>query len=278
MDRIKLFSIATLLFLLSSGYSGAVVLIESADGDPQAQSNPEFSSATLQTGQGSAGNFAIITCATTAFGPNQFLDPAPGEWTSLSQEFCAGNNCIQGIWTSFLDTPDSEEITCAWTDPQNVFAGTAIRYTGVDTENPIIDIACSEGSGDTAVAPSILTETKSQVLRIFSGSAVSGNDADEAIVNNRAVENDEFGAGASVGVDLQIETQGESNLAFFSGLTGTAEHTFFETDHWVACTIGIRMQPTEPIPTMSEWGFVAIAVFMGAAGVWYLRRRQAQDA
>ncbi|MCH7950783.1 MAG: IPTL-CTERM sorting domain-containing protein [Candidatus Dadabacteria bacterium] len=28
------------------------------------------------------------------------------------------------------------------------------------------------------------------------------------------------------------------------------------------------------IPTMSEWGLIAFAAFVGIAGIWFLRRRQ----
>jgi IPTL-CTERM motif len=49
----------------------------------------------------------------------------------------------------------------------------------------------------------------------------------------------------------------------------------FGESHWSACTIGIRMAIT-PIPTMNEWGFITVAAFMGIAGIWFLRRRQAE--
>jgi hypothetical protein len=38
--------------------------------------------------------------------------------------------------------------------------------------------------------------------------------------------------------------------------------------------IALRMVP-EPrnVPTMSEWGLIAFAAFVGIAGIWFLRRR-----
>jgi hypothetical protein len=41
---------------------------------------------------------------------------------------------------------------------------------------------------------------------------------------------------------------------------------------WRACTIALRMEPTN-IPTLSEWGLGIFVALTGIAAVWALRRR-----
>ena len=38
-----------------------------------------------------------------------------------------------------------------------------------------------------------------------------------------------------------------------------------------------KLQGT-PVPTVSEWGMIVMALLMGAGGIWMLRRRQAAEA
>ena len=89
--------------------------------------------------------------------------------------------------------------------------------------------------------------------------------------------------GLSLNTSQFIGSDGFGEFFEEAGPTGTFQLTFSPDGpvpiSWRACTVALRMG-TPPviqraIPTMSEWGFMAVAVFMGAAGVWYLRRRQA---
>jgi len=286
MKRLILLPLLVLLFSAPFNTSDATVLLEDAQGDGAIGFNP-FNEHVTFIGSGSPGDYVLLGCATTADGPNSFNEPAPGAWTELDNGDCGGSGrCIQGLWGKFQDTPNSELITCSWNDPQNVWAAGNFRYEGADPNNPIIDVACNTGTGNIATAPSIVTEALSQVARIYTGSRLTLVDP----VNNT----DSFIGGTFLGFaifeNFNIFMLGDTELAESAGDTGEAtlnlsavgEPPFigpidFSPADWRACTIGIRMQP-KAIPTLSEWGFLAFAGFLGLAGIWFLRRRQAVKA
>ena len=281
MKKIKLLSLSVFVFMLFTAYSGAVVLVQDTSED--AGLGPDTTSGPIPVaGTGQAGDFVLLACSTRSDGGNQFLDPTPDDWTSFIQEDCTGNRCILGVWGRFVDTNDSENVSCNWSEIQSVFVGGSIGYSGVNTQEPIIDnIACSKGSGNVATAPSILAFSKSQVVRIAAGTEIEENDVGEVAPQTLFMDGAEsatIAATASFGLATTTSIQGESELLFTSGPTGDFDIELnTDIDTWVACTLAIQMEAT-PIPTMSEWGFIAVAAFMGIAGVWFLRRKQAQSA
>jgi exosortase sorting signal-containing protein len=278
MNKFKFLSFSLFLLLLSASYSSAVVLVQDDNSEAEgglATSGP------IVTGTGQAGNYVLLACSTTSDGANQFVDPAPGDWTSIIQEDCASNSCILGVWGRFVDTADSENITCSWSEPQNVFTAGTIRYSGVNTQEPIIDnIACSQGSGNIATAPSIVAFSKSQVVRIAGGTQVEDNNEGGVAPENLVLDGGESGffSGTSFFMGDTGAIEGISELLFTSGPTGTFDIELNNSvDRWVACTLAIQMEATT-IPTLSEWGFIAVAAFLGISGVWFLRRKQAANA
>ena len=272
MDKLKVITFTALCFFMTATVSGAAVLIEDIGTGSGASLNP-FNSDITTMASGEAGNYVLLVCSTTADGPNSFLEPSPGDWTLLHEGVCPTGICIQGIWGRFVDAPDGVDTTCSWTQGRFAFSGGTIRYSGVDPENPIINIACSTGTSDPAVAPSIFTEAGSQVARFVTSSLVEDNNDQVDIEQSEFTG---FGVNATGGDGINVRTQARSRLFFDTGPTGVELFNItFGESHWTACTIGLRMAVT-PIPTMSEWGFMAVAAFMGAAGVWYLRKRQAR--
>jgi hypothetical protein len=183
MNKLKLFSLSTFFLMFFTMFSGAVVLIEDVETGSEVSLNP-FNSATVPTGVGETGNYVLLACSTTAEGANIFLDPAPGGWTLLHQGVCPTGACIQGIWGRFVDTAESEDITCGWTENRFAFTGGTFRYSGVDTDNPIINIGCAVRTSDPAVAPSIFTETQSQVARFVTSTLVENGDEPVDIEQN----------------------------------------------------------------------------------------------
>lgn len=265
--------------------SDANAVVEVVDGSANAFSSfPEFSSGTIatggETGDDEAGDYVLIACATTGFGANSFLPPAPGDWTELDTGQCGGAGCVHGIWGSFTDTAAVEDITCSWNVPQLVFAAGSFRYRGVDVDNPIIDVACQSGTGTEAVAPSIISEPRSQVIRLATYSIEEFNpfiaEEDPCFFGPGQFSFAEFTACADF-KNLNVTTTAFTITGFEGGPTGEASLELFGEADWRACTIGIRMEATT-IPTLNEWGFIAVAAFMGIAGIWFLRRKQAQKA
>ncbi len=134
---------------------------------------PSISSGDIETGDGEARNYVVLVCANDNGSGNNFNTPIPNGWTELDEGLCDGIYCAHGIWGGFADTPNSEMITCSWNPNSILFVAGSIRYTGVDLDNPIIDVACDSGSGSPLVAPSVESVSGSQVLRIFTWGAMS---------------------------------------------------------------------------------------------------------
>ena len=266
------------LFILSSA-SQADVLIE--DVESEASAIPVQTEIEIETGSGEAGNFVLFTCATTlSDNPQSINDPTPGDWTEIDLGECnespmSANFCIHGIWGGFTDNPDSENITCSWTENTEVSVAGSFRYTGVDPDNPIIGVACTTSFGDSPFAPSIETEAGSQVVRIFT----YGNftDIGMAGIPENEVNADPLGnySASALGQFGFINSVGRSQLFTETGPTGSDELSLTTSARFRACTIALRMAPVpRDVPTMSEWGLISFAAFAGIAGFWFIRRRQ----
>ena len=280
----KLIQVLPLLLLTVSFFTseaGAVIEVEDLEANIRFTSGDPFNSAIVDTGSGSPSDYELIACAVVD--PNEsnnFLPPSPGDWTTLDTGECGGSfSCIGGVWGRFTDSVDSEEITCSWTEPNFVFAGGSMRLSGVDAD-PIIAIACDTGTdSNEAIAPSVETEAGSFVARIYTFTPLTIPDLEPSTFISFGPEEIRF-EGISLNTFQLIASNGIGEFFEEAGPTGTDSLVFVAPISWRACTIALRMgiPPVEPrpIPTLNEWGFMAVAVFMGAAGVWYLRRRQAQ--
>lgn len=281
MKKLILFPVLVLFALVSLSDAGAVVRVVDATNNT-ALAFPAFNSAIVNTvseggmGDPNAGDYILLFCSNESVPGNQnFFDlPTPGNWTELDDSQCGNDGCVKGIWGRFADSSSNEFTECNWDVGQNIFAGGTFRYADVDRSDPIIDIACQSGTGSEATAPSIVSEPGAQVVRAatYSNPTIGfqcPSQADEVTMESIfACANAEI---ANVVLDAFTETDLDG------GPTGEASLELPEPQmDWRACTIALRMTTgVRPIPTMSEWGFLAVAVFMGAAGVWYLRRRQA---
>ncbi len=276
LKNIKFILFAVPLFVLSVAASHAVVqLVDTESTGTRQNIDNNITSGVIATGSGTQGDFEVIMCGTFSDGNNSFLDPAPGDWSTLDNGECGGNGtCILGIFGRSGNSADSSEIACNWTDPTNAFAAGSFRYSGVDSENPVIDIACETGgSAEFMIAPSVITEPGSAVIRVVSNS-----------INNTTFQPDQILEGQFIAVGVsnqsgQYATEIGRSFAFpEGGPTGDYEFGFSEAFDWRACTIALRMEPTE-IPTLSEWGMIAAATGLMIVGVYFaVRRRKIQDA
>ncbi len=284
MKKFILLPVFVLFALVTLSDANAVVQV--VDGDANfSDVSPAFTSGTIatggETGDDEAGDYVLIACATGGFGPNSLLPPSPGDWTELDNGQCGGPGCMHGIWGRFTDTAAVEDITCSWSVPQFIFAAGSFRYRDVDVDDPIIDVACQSGTGTEAVAPSIISEPRSQVIRLATFSFEEFRNFSEE-ENPCLFDVDQFSFAEFTACanfkELNVITTAFTVTGFEGGPTGEETLELFDEAQWRACTIGIRMEPSEPIPTLNEWGFMAVAAFMGIAGIWFLRRRQTQGA
>ncbi len=280
MNRKFLFlPIYVLLILFSFNFAKADVLIEDVEENSMQSAVAAFGQGTIETGSGQQGNYVIFSCGVPNDIGNIINDPAPGIWDDLDEGACGGTGqrCAHGIWGGFVSDPDSEEITCSWTEFGTVFSAGSMRFTGVDPSDPIIGVDCDTGQGVEATAPSINTEAGSQVLSVFTlGLLTTGTSpiADPTLANRAEPEGDWF-ANANSGVQ-NVLSIGISELEEIAGPTGTVSVSLGDVPfEWRACTIALRMASPRSVPTMSEWGLISFAAFAGIAGFFFLRRRQA---
>ena len=279
MNRSILFLPAfILLVLFSVNFANADVLIEDTQMAGSAFA-PGFTERSIQTGVGQAGNYVIISCATANPTGNTFNDPTPGTWDLLDEGSCGGGGelCMHGIWGRFEDMPNSEFITCSWTESTTTFAAGTIRYSNVDPDSPIIGVDCDTGFGTELIAPSIITEEGSQVLRVYSSRPLTNgmSEVTPPKIANRAVPEDGWAA-PSNSASQNVRSEGISALTLVAGPTGTDSITVDIPAQWRACTIALRMDPNlKFVPTMSEWGLIAMAGILGIVGfIMVIKRRK----
>lgn len=284
--KLPFLPIIVLSLLLFTSASQADVSIVDIESDIRFSSQAPFDNGAVGTGSGNAGDYIIMACGVVD--PNEvngFFPPAPGNWTNLDIGPCGGDfSCIGGVWGSFLNNTNSEEINCSWSENNFVFAGGSMRFSGVDADNPIIDVACATGTADNvATAPSIQTEAGSFVVRIYTFTPLTNPGLSPSTFASLGPGNDGNIQFDSISLNT-FQIIGSGGLADFfadAGPSGTRNLTFTPAPiSWRACTIGLRMGTSPPpaapaqVPTMSEWGLISFAAFAGIVGFWFIRRRQ----
>jgi len=284
MNRSILFiPVFILSLLILSSVSQADVALEDLRGNIRFSSEVPFNTAVVETGNGNIGDFEIIACSVV--NPNEVnnFTPPSGTWVPLDTGDCGGSNtCIGGIWSRFAEIGGSQDINCNWTENNFVFAAGSVRLSGVDGENPIINIDCEQGAGgNTAVAPSINTEAGSAVVRIFTFSPLTVPNFEPFVsVNTNPMEELRYEA-FSLNSFQVIANDGLIDFFDIDGPSGSRDLIYTEGGpiSWRACSIAIRMGTPPPpevaeVPTLNEWGLIAFAALTGIAGFWFIRRRQ----
>jgi IPTL-CTERM motif len=195
-----------------------------------------------------------------------FNPPQPDGWKQEINEKCLSGDCQTGVW-SRLAEDGNNAVFFSWT---NVAFGDCniLPFSGVDTESPIINHSCVSGFGTILTAPSIITEANSAVIRSF-----VLNESTGAIPFGNLGQF--FGSASSNQTDFSFF--GVIDTQLLAGDTGTEVYTdFFPPAQWHACTIALRMDVPEPrpIPTLSEWGLIAMAGLIGVIGLLALKRRK----
>ena len=305
MHRILLFvSIVLIAILLNTATSKSDVLIENGGINSFiAAFIPGVMQLEVASGSGQADDYIVLTCgAFSNSSANTFIAPGPAIFTELDTENCGNNNnCIEGIWGGFTNNPASEDLICNTTGTSIIFTAATLRYSNVNTMNPVIGISCSEGNGLLATAPSIMTEAGSQVVRIFTSFTFSEDEVNNITVNPQMAS---FSSQASL-EGSQVTSVGTSTFVNSAGATGTADQAYVGSARdWRACTIALRMEPAPPtpaptpsptptptatptttptilpppdvtsVPTLGEWGHLSVAILAVLVGVLFLRRHR----
>lgn len=277
------------IFCVSTAISHADVLLEDIRANNRFSTTQLFSNGTVSTGSGNAesGDYVLFTCVTEdPNNTNSFLPPAPGSWTEVDTEKCFGpSSCISGIWGGFVGTPNAFDVTCSWEPTTSfVFAAGSFRYEGVDGENPIIAFSCFSSTtetGSTVNFPQVVTEAGSQVVYILNRSNFTAPGGVPTIITTfdfPSVGDGVFFADA-FNTFTNVATQGETRFHDTGGLTEPFTIDISgDTVEYRACTIALRMG-TPPlnisaVPTLSEWGLIAMASLIGIAGFMVIRRRK----
>lgn len=300
----------SMFFNLPESYSD--VLIENGGINSfSAAGIPGVMSLDVMTGPGQAGDYVLLTCGSFKNPPvGSFNAPDPAIFTQLDAQPCGASNiCISGIWGGFTNNAGSENLTCNTTGASLLFTAGTLRYSNVETMNPIIDIQCGSGNGLLATAPSVITEAGSQVIRIFTSFAFTEDESDNIMVNPQTAS---FSSEATVDGG-QVSSIGTSALFNTGGETGTADQAYVGSARdWRACTIALRMEPAPPtptpapptptptptitpapptdtptptptivpppdvtdVPTLNQWGHMSVAIFLVLISIWVLRRHR----
>ena len=269
----KLYNYAVILatvfcvtLILNIENSRASVLIE--DIKVARESGNSLTSGSIESSS-AVGNYEIVACGAFADGANPFNPPVPAGWEELVNLECQNPNCQLGVWGRVVNSTQAEEITCSWMDGSAVFVAGTIRYSGVDTENPIIDIVCSERVDGSAFAiDGASSEPGAQILAV---NLASFTGADNQIVNF-----DSFDGffNTSLNVNERLLSLGaNSNIDLTGAGTEGFIFPFPENFNTRFCTITIRMLPTE-VPTLSEWSYLALVLALGVIGLITIRRRR----
>lgn len=273
LNTLRLIAVTIFLCLLSAAASHAVVtLVDTESSGFRLDIDNNITSGVIASGSGGPGDFEVIMCGTFSDGNNTFLDPSPGDWLTIDSGECGGNEqCILGIFGRFDDSADSSDISCNWTDPTDAFSAGAFRYRGVDPGNPILDSACNSGGPQSIItAPSVNIVPDSAVFIVVQ----------VGLLANPGITTlaDPFLTGEFIAIGIsefgeQTETLGLSILFPEGGPTGEIPLLPADNIDWRACTIALRMEPTD-IPTLSEWGLVASATGLMLIGVYFALKRK----
>ncbi len=275
IKNMRMVSLIIFIFCVSAAESHALITLESTEVDGRNDLNNN--EGPISIGPGNTGDFEILMCTTFSDGDNFFNEP-PAGFETLDAGECGGpGDCILGILTGFAPSSSPSDILCSWVDITQVYGGGSFRYSGVDRDNPVIDVACESGPGSPATAPSVITEPNSAVIRVAAfGSVLAG-----VVVQPDQVEEGSFTSAQISNNGQAIEIRGLSFSYEEVGPTGTLDIPFSflpGSSGWRACTIAIRMARTN-IPTLSEWGMIAAATGLMIVGVYFaVRRRKIQDA
>jgi len=140
-NKVKFLLFTVFLIVLSATVSNATIIFQGEE-SASVSSGVAFTQATVQSPNGLVGDFEVLACANIDDGVLDFNVATPG-WTEENQGKCGIAECVMSIDSKFSNSTGGELNTCSWNVVSPLFAGGILRYSGVDTNNPIIDLQCN---------------------------------------------------------------------------------------------------------------------------------------
>jgi len=166
---------------------------------------------------------------------------APTGWISVGRANNSTNETL-AVFYRVTDATDSSVTSYTFTLNANVgVVGAILRYSGVDTANPINVSAITTGNSTAPTAPIVTTTVAdTTVVRV----AGIGNDTLTAVPPTSRIQQNYDPSGQS-DVALGVADANQTT----AGGTGTAAFTSSSSEAWVAATVALR-----PVPVIAVCG------------------------
>ena len=169
-----------------------------------------------------------LLLAAIAINENVTNFAAPSGWTQVNYGN-SGNEVVLAVYYKVAGASEPTSYAFTWTNSY-LAVGTILRYSGVDTTNPIDVSGSSTGTSNSAVAPSVTTTVDGAMVVRIAGvdtTALSGTPATQRVLIETA------GTG-SVGLGVSDAVQATA------GATGTAAFALSASEEWRAVTVALR--------------------------------------
>src|SRR3989344_2343243 len=167
-------------FIVFPNFANAAVVFGSVSSATNRDEPLETTTFTIQAPSSiSSGDFLIAGIAFN--GGDETTITAPSGWTIIERTDGSGSNDDDiGLATYYKITGSSEPFSYVWgvintqggdsdEDTEPRATGGIIRYTGVDTNDPVDVSSEDEGNDDVLVAPSVTTTQQNETVIVFYG-------------------------------------------------------------------------------------------------------------
>lgn len=194
----------------------------------------------------------------------------PAGWTPIIAGF---NGCttasesgtgIRGQLSTWWKVSDGSETSVTVSFGAGVIrqaSGAVLRYSGVDTTNPIDVSSCDKGTSSAPAAPSVTTTTADdRILRVVVADAEQAKSlftSEPAAARFNIASTSVFGPGSSYTTDAVV-TGGADEGQAAAGPTGTAAWALPIAEQWAAQTVAIRPAANQTDPDPVPNGCLAV--------------------
>jgi hypothetical protein len=171
-------------------------------------------------------------------------------------------------------------ITVAPRTPQGAVATTAGSLTLTSGPTTFQSVVTGGGGGPTATTTAVISSVNPSVVgqSVTFTATVTGSSPTGTVQFKDGAS--DLGApvtlsGGSAALNTAALTQGTHSItAVFSGDANNATSTSSAVVQTVNASAGPPPQTNQPIPTLSEWGMILLAMLLGALGISRLRSRR----
>ena len=209
-----------------------------------------------------AGNFLLTSISIDDGNNVNVTPPAGGGWTLLGRTDNGGNVGVATYW-KFATFADTGAGTWQWGLSSGTRASAiVVRYTGVDTVDPIVDANDDTDTNNAVTAPSVTTnDGNSALVGIFAADTRNTNapftttftmTGGSALTERGDIAN----GGATSGPSLAIGTGAQATSANTGSRTANAANMTFAT-RWAAQLVALHAVPgqadTYDVNDVNQW-------------------------